>query len=104
MIAAAWQVLLDDEAKETWQGAGLTADDRIVIRAWIQIVEQFGPQALQLNPSVWNDHPIFGKWAGHRASNFSNSGRVIYYVADPPTQAVLIRRITASHDYRPLSD
>ncbi len=93
-----WTVDLAAEAKETWDSDELTGDDRIVINLWAQTIRKYGPDELQRHPGQWNDHPLFGYWARCRASNFSHSGRVIYYRFDEHG-IVQILRITKDHDY-----
>ena len=86
------------EAAKDWASTSLTEDDRIVVRGWADTVREHGPDELQRHPGQWNDHPLYGHWAGCRASNFSNSGRVIYYRFDDLGR-VQVLRITAHHDY-----
>lgn len=92
---------MNEEAQATWNGDELTEEDRIVITAWAEVIRNHGPDALQKNPGQWNDHPLVeGYWKGCRASNFSNSGRVIYYRFDEHG-VVQVVRITTTHDYSP---
>mgnify|MGYP001557854551 CR=1 FL=1 len=89
---------MSPEAAVTWKSSALTEDDRIVIQLWAKTIRQFGPDELQRHSGQWNDHTLRGHWAGCRASNFSNSGRVIYYRFEEHL-IVEILRITGSHDY-----
>ena len=93
-----WKINLAPEAQKSWKSDELTEDDKIVISLWAQTVHKYGPDELQKRPGQWNDHPLFGHWAGCRASNFSNSGRVIYYRFDEHG-IVQVLRITKEHDY-----
>ncbi len=94
-----WQIDLAPEAVADWARSDLTTEDRIVINIWAKTVREKGPDELQRHPGQWNDHELLsGFWAGCRASNFSNSGRVIYYRFDAHHR-VQVLRITADHDY-----
>jgi mRNA-degrading endonuclease YafQ of YafQ-DinJ toxin-antitoxin module len=96
----AWNVKIEDEAAAIFDQGILTADDKTVLRLWITTVRDGGPEALAAKASVWNDHPLTGKWAGHRASNFSYQGRIIYYEVREPEKTVVVVRITADHNYK----
>ncbi len=86
------------EAIAEWNGNALSEDDRIIINTWAKTVREYGPDELQRHSGLWNDHPLTGFWDGCRASNFSNSGRIIYYRFDQLGR-VQILRITIDHDY-----
>jgi hypothetical protein len=88
------------EAEADWKSKDLTEDDRIVIHTWAKTVRDHGPDELQKHPGLWNDHELkVGFWAGCRASNFSSSGRVIYYRFDKLGR-IQVLTITATHDYK----
>ena len=93
-----WTIDLAPEAQKVWVGDSLTENDRIVINLWAQTVRKHGPDELQKHPGQWNYHSLHGHWAGCRASNFSNHGRLIYYRFDEHG-VVQVLRITAEHDY-----
>lgn len=76
----------------------LTEHDRLVIRQWAQSIIEFGPESVRIEGSVWKDHELHGEWAGHRASNFSTRGRIIYKIEGRLVR-VLVVKITATHDY-----
>ena len=87
------------EAEKDWSSGPLTDDDRIVINLWAKTVRDCGPDELQRHPGLWKDHELVsGFWAGCRASNFSNSGRIINYRFDEFGR-VQVLRITTDHDY-----
>ena len=77
-----------------------TQEDGIVLKAWAQEMEEFGPEYI-VNSQEWRDHPLGGNWRGYRASCYSNAGRIIYRIIDENTIEVCeIERITPNHDYR----
>ena len=96
---AKWKVSITDEAAKVFGSSLLSTDDRIVIQQWAELVRDHGPDALAKRPGMWADHPLYGEWRGHRASSFSNSGRIIYKVQDQVV-TVSVVRITTEHDYR----
>lgn len=93
-----WKVIITDEAAEIFKGKILSADDLETIQTWTKTVVKYGPDKLQEHPNKWADHPLFGKWSGHRSSSFSYKGRIIYKV-EAQVVRVLVVRITADHDY-----
>ena len=95
-----WEVKIEDEATKVFETDVLTEDDKNVLRLWVITVSAGGPPSLTASPSIWNDHALTGKWAGHRASNFSHKGRVIYYYVVEPEKIVVVVRITVDHDYK----
>ena len=94
-----WQVKIEDDAAEIFEGGGLTEEDKLVIQTWAQTVVEHGPDELQKKPSVWADHPLYGEWAGHRSSSFSYSGRIIYKVKGQIVTVIVVK-ITTDHDYK----
>jgi mRNA-degrading endonuclease YafQ of YafQ-DinJ toxin-antitoxin module len=96
---AKWKVQISDEASKVFESKALTADDKIVIQKWAELVRDHGPEALTKRPGMWADHALYGEWRGHRASSFSNSGRIIYRI-DEHVVTVSVVRITEAHDYR----
>lgn len=96
---AKWKVHITDEAAKVFESKALTTDDKIVIQKWAELVRDQGPEALAKRPGMWADHPLYGEWRGHRASSFSNSGRIIYKI-EGQVVTVSVVRITTDHDYR----
>jgi mRNA-degrading endonuclease YafQ of YafQ-DinJ toxin-antitoxin module len=96
---AKWQVRITDEASNVFASKALTTDDKIVIQKWAELVRDHGPEAITERPGMWADHPLYGEWRGHRASSFSNSGRIIYKVEERVV-TVSVVCITTDHDYR----
>jgi mRNA-degrading endonuclease YafQ of YafQ-DinJ toxin-antitoxin module len=89
----------DKAVKEMLKKGELTREDQVVIRDWYTLVTEQGPEALLKRPDKWNDHLLTGKWAGHRASNFSYTGRIIYRI-EASIITVDVVRITPDHNYR----
>lgn len=94
-----WKVKITDEAAQVFESDELTEDDKIVIQKWAETVVKHGPEALQMQPSVWGDHSLYDEWKGHRASSFSYKGRIIYKVEDKVITVIVVR-ITSDHDYK----
>ena len=94
----AWKVIITDEAAEIFKSKTLSDDDLETIQTWAKTVVKYGSEKLQEQPHKWADHPLFGKWAGHRSSSFSYKGRVIYKVG-AQVVTVTVVRITADHYY-----
>jgi mRNA-degrading endonuclease YafQ of YafQ-DinJ toxin-antitoxin module len=76
----------------------LTAEDQVIIHAWIQQISHYGPESIQ-GDFKWADHALENEWKGYRSSSFSNRGRIIYRVIDKKI-LIKIARITVEHDYR----
>lgn len=95
----AWQVKIEDEASRIFQSKQLSKEDREVIHQWAKEVTAHGPQVLLKKPDIWADHPLSGKWEGHRASSFSYRGRIIYKVEDQVVTVTVVR-ISPDHDYK----
>jgi mRNA-degrading endonuclease YafQ of YafQ-DinJ toxin-antitoxin module len=98
-----WQVKIDDEAYKVLGSSALTDKDREVIHQWAKLVSDNGPEILKSAPQTWRDHELFDDWKGHRASNFSYRGRIIYKVKDQIVTVIVVR-ITAEHDYKRKKD
>ena len=96
---AKWTVSITDEASKVFESKALTADDRIVIQTWAELVRDHGPEVLTERPGMWADHALYGEWRGHRASSFSHAGRIVYKVEDQRVTVTVVR-ITTDHDYR----
>lgn len=94
-----WKVKIENEAARVFEGTALSDDDRIIIQQWAVTVTKHGPEGLLKSPSVWADHPLFGKWRGYRSSSFSYKGRIIYRVEDEIVTVIVVR-ITVEHDYK----
>ena len=96
-----WKVLFTDkcekEIKSLIKKGLMSEDDMRVIGIWIKQVKKHGPESLGQR-SNWNDHALDRKWSGHRASNYSYSGRIIYKV-DGKKIIVKVVRISPDHDY-----
>ncbi|RLA61035.1 MAG: hypothetical protein DRQ89_11965 [Epsilonproteobacteria bacterium] len=96
-----WQVLFteksEQEIKSSIKKGDISEDDMRVISIWIKQVKKHGPESLGQN-SNWNDHALDRQWSGHRASNYSFNGRIIYRV-DGKKIIVKVVRITPDHDY-----
>ena len=88
----------EKEVKGLFRKGVLGEDDRRVIGVWIRQVKEHGPDSLKHGAATWNDHPLDRKWSGHRASNFSHSGRIIYRVKNRRV-TVVVARVTHDHDY-----
>ena len=97
-----WKVLFTEkcekEIRQLDREGFLSEDDKRVISIWIKQVKKHGPDSLREMASNWNDHPLDRKWFGHRASNFSYSGRIIYKVENKKI-TVKVVRLTHDHDY-----
>ncbi len=76
----------------------LTAEDQVIIHAWIRLVSAYGPESIR-GDFKWADHALHGDWAGYRSSAFSNRGRIIYRIIDKKV-VIKIARITDEHDYK----
>ena len=95
-----WNVKITAEAMAVFQGKDLSDEDRVVITSWAELVRAHGPEKLQERQDIWNDHELErSPWIGHRASNYSFSGRIIYQV-DGKVVTVTVVRITADHNYK----
>ena len=93
-----WKVHISDEASKVFESKALTSDDKIVIQKWAELVRDHGPEVLTKRPGMWADHALYGEWRGHRASSFSNSGRIIYRIEQHVVTVSV--GITEAHDYR----
>jgi mRNA-degrading endonuclease YafQ of YafQ-DinJ toxin-antitoxin module len=80
------------------QSKALTDEDRQVIRDWAKTVQLKGPDQLLTRPDKWRDHALVGKWAGHRASNFSYKGRIIYKIEDSVITVTVVK-LAPDHNY-----
>ncbi len=102
MLRQRWEVKVASKAgqdiAQMVRDGTLTDDDQIVIRQWAQSISEFGPESVRVAGSVWRDHELSGEWVGHRASSFSNRGRIIYRIEDKVIRVVVVR-VTATHDY-----
>jgi mRNA-degrading endonuclease YafQ of YafQ-DinJ toxin-antitoxin module len=96
---AKWKVHITDEASKVFQSKALTSDDKIVIQQWAELVRDHGPEVLTKRQGMWADDALYGEWRGHRASSFSNSGRIIYTIEEHIVTVAVVR-ITTTHDYR----
>jgi mRNA-degrading endonuclease YafQ of YafQ-DinJ toxin-antitoxin module len=94
-----WQVKIEDEASRIFSSKQLTNEDREIIHQWAKEVAAHGPQVLLEKPEIWADHPLVGKWEGHRASSFSYQGRIIYRIEDQVVTVIVVR-ISPDHDYK----
>ena len=94
-----WEVKIEDEAARIFESSHLTDEDKTVIQNWAILVRDKGPEALHNRPGVWADHPLYAEWAGHRASSFSHSGRIIYRI-DEEAKRVIVAKITHDHNYK----
>jgi addiction module RelE/StbE family toxin len=96
-----WKVVLkpevEQELKESLTRGDFSIEDIKILKAWEAFVEQNGPYVLE-EAYKWDDHPLWGQWAGCRSSCISNSGRIIYRIVDDQV-IVLVLRITATHNY-----
>ena len=94
-----WKVNITGDASKVFESKALTTADRIVLQKWAELVRDHGPGALTKRPGMWADHALYGDWRGHRASRFSNSGRIIYKIEEQVVTVAVVR-ITTDHDYR----
>jgi len=99
-----WKVLFtekcEDEIKALVNKGLINEDDKRVIGIWIKKVKKHGPESLRMGgqKSNWNDHALEREWSGHRASNYSFSGRIIYKIEGKKI-TVKVVRVTPDHDY-----
>ena len=102
MLRQPWEVKVTSRAgqdiAQMVKDGTLTEEDQIVIRQWGQSIAEFGPESVRTPGSIWRDHELSGEWAGHRASSFSNRGRIIYRVENKVIRVIVVR-VTATHDY-----
>jgi hypothetical protein len=93
----------EDEVLELTRTGNLTREDQEVIRAWINKISDYGPEAIS-SDRTWADHELREEpWIGYRATCFSNRGRILYKVKDKVV-TIAIARITTTHDYRKRGD
>jgi mRNA-degrading endonuclease YafQ of YafQ-DinJ toxin-antitoxin module len=57
-----------------------------------------GPESIH-GDFKWADHPLYGEWAGYRASAFSNRDRIIYRIVEKKI-LIKIAPITNVHDHK----
>jgi hypothetical protein len=79
----------------------LPLEHQAMILTWMGVVEKHGPYALQVRPrrTGWNDHPLFGRWAGRRASEYSDAGGRIVYRIDDVAMVVYVEELLPTHNY-----
>jgi len=88
----------EKEVKLLIKAKKLTADDQVIIHAWIQQISLHGPESIR-GDFKWADHSLHGEWVGYRSSSFSNRGRIIYRIVDKKV-VIKIARITDEHNYK----
>ena len=97
-----WLVSMTKEAETEllthFKNGSISNDDVTILKLWRRTVELHGPDSL-VTQSKWDDHALFGKWKGYRASCFSKEGRIIYKIEDEVI-TVIVFRITPDHDYK----
>lgn len=79
------------------KGGFLSQEDLLVIRAWVQEMENYGPDYIK-GCGYWSDHALREKRVGERSSSFSESGRIIYRISG---NKVLIKvlKVAPNHEY-----
>lgn len=99
---ALWTVKMtkpaESEFKKLIKNKLISTDDLIVIKAWVNEMEEEGPEYIAKSKR-WNDHPLHSEWEGFRSSSFSFSGRIIYKVNGREI-TVNVHRVTNDHNYK----
>ena len=90
-----WKVLESRAAQKTLDGA--PANVRRKWDVWVSIVETSGPGGLRQIKGFY-DHPLDGKWRGHRSSSLNEDYRVIYLVRREELTVAVVD--VNKHDYR----